>query len=65
MSLTLRQKRLYFYFEEDGIRGMTSSPGIFEKTIAGSHDYDEDIRVQVLRGKAVETIYESVTRNVR
>ena len=30
--------------EEDGLRGMTSNPAIFEKAIAGSQEYDEDIR---------------------
>ncbi|HPS03006.1 MAG TPA: transaldolase family protein, partial [Candidatus Sumerlaeota bacterium] len=28
--------------EEDGLRGMTSNPAIFEKAISGSPDYDED-----------------------
>jgi len=48
--------------EEDGIRGMTSNPAIFEKAIAESHDYDEDIRAQALQGKDVKTIYESLSR---
>ncbi len=30
--------------EEDGLRGMTSNPTIFEKAIAGSVDYDESLR---------------------
>ncbi|MFA6082892.1 transaldolase [Mucilaginibacter sp.] len=30
--------------EEDGLRGMTSNPAIFEKAISGSTDYDEQIR---------------------
>src|SRR5262249_12222376 len=30
--------------EEDGLAGMTSNPTIFEKAIAGSDLYDEDIR---------------------
>ena len=34
--------------EEDGLRGMTSNPSIFEKAIAESHDYDEDIRAMAL-----------------
>ena len=29
---------------QDGIRGVTSNPAIFEKAITGSHDYDEAIR---------------------
>jgi transaldolase len=44
--------------EEDGLRGMTSNPSIFEKAITGSHDYDEDIRVLALEGKGVQAIYE-------
>ena len=30
--------------DEDGIRGITSNPAIFEKAITGGTDYDEDIR---------------------
>ena len=30
--------------EEDGIRGVTSNPTIFEKAMAGSTDYDEALR---------------------
>ena len=48
--------------EEDGIRGMTSNPAIFEKAIADSRDYDEDIRAQAVAGKDVMTIYESISR---
>ena len=48
--------------EEDGLRGMTSNPSIFEKAIAGSHDYDEDIRVMVLEGKSVKAIYEALSQ---
>ena len=29
--------------EEDGLRGVTSNPSIFEKAISGSSDYDSDI----------------------
>ena len=29
--------------DEDGIRGITSNPAIFEKAISGSEDYDDDI----------------------
>jgi transaldolase / glucose-6-phosphate isomerase len=30
--------------KEDGLRGMTSNPAIFEKAIAGSNDYDEALK---------------------
>jgi transaldolase len=48
--------------EEDGLRGMTSNPSIFEKAIADSHDYDEDIRAMALAGKGVEAIYETLSQ---
>jgi len=48
--------------EEDGLRGMTSNPSIFEKAIVDSHDYDEDIRVMVREGKGVEAIYEALSQ---
>ncbi len=30
--------------DEDGIRGVTSNPAIFEKAISSSSDYNEDIK---------------------
>ncbi len=48
--------------EEDGLRGMTSNPAIFEKAIADSHDYDDDIRAAALQGTSVETIYEALSQ---
>src|ERR1051325_8194826 len=48
--------------EEDGLRGMTSNPSIFEKAIAGSHEYDKDIRAMALEGKGVAEIYETLSR---
>src|ERR1039457_5245280 len=48
--------------EEDGLRGMTSNPSIFEKAIVDSHDYDEDIRAMVLKGKGAEATYESLSQ---
>jgi len=47
---------------EDGLRGMTSNPSIFEQAIAGSHDYDEDIRTLVGKGKDVKAIYEALSQ---
>jgi transaldolase len=48
--------------EEDGLRGMTSNPAIFEKAIAGSHDYDENIRAMALEGKGAKEIYEALSQ---
>jgi transaldolase len=47
--------------EEDGLQGMTSNPSIFEQAIAGSHDYDDDIRAMALAGKDVKDIYEALS----
>lgn len=44
----------------DGISGVTSNPSIFEKAIAGSHDYDDPIRAMALEGKKVEEIYRAL-----
>jgi transaldolase len=48
--------------EEDGLRGMTSNPAIFEKAIADSHDYDENIRAMALEGKGAKEIYEALSQ---
>jgi transaldolase len=48
--------------EEDGLRGMTSNPSIFEKAIADSHDYDKDIRAMALKGKGAKEIYEALSQ---
>ena len=47
--------------EEDGLRGMTSNPAIFEKAIVDSHDHDEDIRVMALAGKSADAVYEALS----
>jgi transaldolase / glucose-6-phosphate isomerase len=47
--------------DEDGLRGITSNPAIFEKAIAGSDNYDEDIRAFAREGKSVEEIYRRLT----
>jgi transaldolase len=44
----------------DGVRGVTSNPTIFEKAIGGSEDYDADIRALVADGKSVDEIYEAL-----
>ena len=35
--------------DEDGLRGVTSNPTIFDKAISGSSDYDEQLRALVVR----------------
>lgn len=47
--------------DQDGVRGLTSNPSIFEKAIAGSHDYDEAIRRMALAEKSIEEMYRALT----
>lgn len=47
--------------ERDGIMGVTSNPAIFEKAIAGSKDYDDEIRNLARQGNSIEEIYEALT----
>ena len=48
--------------EQDGLRGMTSNPAIFEKAIATSHEYDADIQDMAAQGKAALQIYEALSQ---
>jgi transaldolase len=43
--------------DEDGIRGLTSNPAIFEKAISSGSDYDEDIKRLAQEGKSNEAIF--------
>jgi transaldolase len=47
--------------EDDGLRGMTSNPAIFEKAILSGNDYKDDIRSMAAEGMDAETIYEDLT----
>ncbi len=49
--------------EEDGLRGMTSNPAIFNKAIGGSDHYDDNIRSMVRDGKSYIAIYEALSQN--
>ncbi len=48
---------------DEGVRGVTSNPSIFEKAIAGSSDYDPDLHRLVDEGRSVEEIYEALTQD--
>jgi transaldolase len=54
--------RLHRMIVEDGLRGMTSNPAIFEKAIGESHDYDEAIRAMAREGRDVPAIYETLSQ---
>jgi transaldolase len=43
--------------DEDGLKGMTSNPALFEKAMEG-HEYDDDIKKLAKEGKNVKEIYE-------
>ncbi len=45
---------------DDGLRGMTSNPTIFEKAIAGSASYDADIRRLSEQGRSAAEIFEAL-----
>jgi len=45
---------------EDGLKGMTSNPTIFEKAIAGSADYDADIGRLAAEGRSPAAIFEAL-----
>lgn len=45
---------------QDGLRGMTSNPAIFEKAISKSDEYDEQIQKLSLEGKSAREIYEQL-----
>jgi transaldolase len=47
---------LHLLLENDGLRGMTSNPAIFEKAIAESNIYDEDIR-KMASEKKMSTLF--------
>jgi transaldolase len=47
--------------DEDGLKGMTSNPTIFEKAIDGSNDYDDQLNELIAARKSPEEIYEALT----
>ncbi|TSJ36374.1 transaldolase [Mucilaginibacter corticis] len=53
----MRTGKLQRMIEEDGLRGVTSNPAIFEKAIASSADYDEDITARADSGLSDEELF--------
>lgn len=53
---------LLHLIENDGLRGMTSNPSIFEKAIAESNLYDAEIQQMNVDGKEVKAIYEAISQ---
>ncbi len=49
--------KLQQMIDEDGLRGITSNPSIFEKAVSSSSDYDDDIKKLSGEGKSNEEIF--------
>ena len=47
--------------EEDGLRGVTSNPSIFDQAIEGDQDYEEAIQAMARERKREEEIYQDLT----
>src|SRR5690348_16528813 len=56
----LQSGTLARYIRDDGISGVTANPTIFEKAIAGTHDYDHTIREYAARGCTPDQIHEAL-----
>jgi transaldolase/glucose-6-phosphate isomerase len=58
----IRSGELKRLVEEDGLRGVTSNPTIFEKAIGGSADYDESLREMLAQDRKtpVGQLYERI-----
>jgi transaldolase len=52
--------RLKKLIDEDGLRGVTSNPTIFERAINGTSDYDASLKLLLAEGKDVKEIYEAL-----
>ncbi len=46
---------------EEGLMGVTSNPTIFEKAIAGSKDYDEQMQLLIAQGKETSEILDELS----
>ena len=56
----IRSGELKRMIDEDGIRGVTANPAIFEKAIAETNEYDDALRQFVREGKTPFQIYEAL-----
>ena len=58
MIMSGKLKRL---IEDDGIRGVTSNPKIFNDAIAEGEEYESDIRAMAEKHKSTAEIYQALT----
>jgi transaldolase len=62
----IRSGELEQRVRDDGLRGVTSNPAIFNKAISKGHDYDDQISELVAEGRSVRNIYEElVVRDIQ
>lgn len=57
----IRSGELKKMIDEDGLRGVTSNPTIFEKAISSSTDYDDAIRELVMKRKNITEIFDALS----
>lgn len=53
----IKSGKLQKLIDEDGVRGVTSNPAIFEKAITSSSDYDADIKSLAATAKSNEELF--------
>jgi transaldolase/glucose-6-phosphate isomerase len=56
----IRSGELLRLVEEDGIRGVTANPAIFEKAIVETDEYDDQLKKLIAQGKSPLEIYETI-----
>ena len=56
----IHEGRLQKLIDDDGLRGVTSNPAIFQKAIANSNDYDAAIREGAGQGHDAHATYETL-----
>src|SRR5437764_8769857 len=56
----IRSGELKRMIDEDGIRGVTANPAIFEKAMVESNEYDDQLKTLVEQGKSPLEIYEGL-----
>ncbi len=52
--------QLQTLIEQDGVKGLTSNPSIFEKAIGEGDAYDDRLKALVRHGDAPEALYEQL-----
>src|SRR5437588_5639002 len=56
----IQSGELWRMVEEDGIRGVTANPAIFEKAIVETNEYDDELGKLIAQGKPAMEIYETI-----